>query len=181
MRTGSTVQLDGRGSYDPEGQAITATWQFLSVPAGSGAALVGADTLTPTFVADADGTYRLRLDVVDPLGALASAMVTITASGNRPPVAVITPVDPITRVPAERRLDGTRSFDPDGDRIVMYRWRLVSKPAASTRAVLSGTQYVQPVLFMDVFGSYVVELAVWDQREVRGVTTATVVAGCVGD
>jgi hypothetical protein len=181
VRRGSTVQLNGQGSHDPEGQGITPTWQFLSVPAGSGAALVGADTLTPTFVADADGTYRLRLDVVDPLGAVGSAMVTITASGNRPPVAVIAPVPPITRVPAERALDGTGSYDPDGDRIIMYRWRLVSKPPASTRAVLTRTQSAQPALYMDVVGSYVVELSVWDQREVRAVTTATVVAGCVGD
>ena len=101
VRIGSTVQIDGRGSYDPEGEAITPTWQFLSIPAGSGAALVGPDTLTPTFVADAEGVYRARLDVVEPLGALASAMVTITASANRPPVAVIAPVPAITRVPAE--------------------------------------------------------------------------------
>ena len=78
-----TVQLDGTGSYDPDGDPITYSWAFVSMPTDSTATLSGADTATPTFVADVEGTYEVELTVSD--GELIdSDSVTITATTVAP-------------------------------------------------------------------------------------------------
>lgn len=161
------VTLDGRASYDPEGQPITARWSFVSRPAGSAAQLTSADTLQPSFVPDLAGQYKVRLDVSDPQLASASALVTITASANRPPVAVIAPVAGTIFVPREMVLDGRASSDPDGDPI-SFSWRFVSKPAASTKSLLANVRSPTPTLVLDVGGDYVIELTVWDIKEASG-------------
>jgi hypothetical protein len=56
-----TAQLTGQVSTAP-GELATVAWKFVSQPAGSTTALVRANTLTPTFVADATGTYIVELD-----------------------------------------------------------------------------------------------------------------------
>lgn len=78
VKTGSTVYLDGTGSYDPDDDSITYSWAFVSKPADS-TTLSGADTATPTFVADTDGSYEVELTVSD--GGLSSTdSVVITAA-----------------------------------------------------------------------------------------------------
>jgi len=173
VKLGVQTVLDGRGSYDPEGQAITPAWSFLSRPAGSAAQLTGANTLQPSFVPDLAGQYKIRLDVKDPQGASASAMVTITASANGAPVAVIAPVSGSLAVPINKVLDGRGSYDPDGDTIT-FKWRLVSKPPASKKGALSGVTRPDPTLIMDAAGDYVVELTVLDPKGLNGKAQRTV-------
>ncbi len=57
-----TVQLAGAVSIAAGQPAPTYEWQFLSRPTNSTASLTNADTLTPTFIADAAGTYVLAFD-----------------------------------------------------------------------------------------------------------------------
>ncbi|MEE9299299.1 MAG: S8 family serine peptidase [Acidimicrobiia bacterium] len=79
VNTGSTVQLDGSNSSDPNGDTITYVWVFTSWPDGSNATLSEADTATPSFVADKDGSYQVELTVSD--GELSSSdSVEITAA-----------------------------------------------------------------------------------------------------
>ncbi|WP_295435270.1 kelch repeat-containing protein [uncultured Thiodictyon sp.] len=198
IKTGVLVALDGRGSYDPEGQPLTVSWSFLSRPAGSAAALANAATLQPSFVPDVDGQYRVRLNVTDPQGAAASALITLTASANRAPVAVIAPVTGSMKVPVDKIIDGSGSSDPDGDPLRKYDWRLVSKPPNSkgmlrlagwqpltgssdasglcSIAVLPGTTGAsyQATLVMDIPGDYIVELTVFDNRCLSGQTRVTI-------
>ena len=83
MTTGTTVALNGTGSTDPEGAALSYAW-VLQVPGGSSASLSSATTSQPTFVADVAGAYTATLTVSD--GALtSSASVAITAQAPPPP------------------------------------------------------------------------------------------------
>ncbi len=74
VAVGSFVQLDGRGSYDPDGDPLNYAWT-LSRPAGSAAMLSNPSSATPTFTVDVAGTYEATLVVDD--GQLASAPDTV--------------------------------------------------------------------------------------------------------
>jgi len=63
------VALDGRESFDPDGDVLTYSWT-LEAPAESAAALDDASSPTPTFTADIAGAYAAILVVSD--GALES-------------------------------------------------------------------------------------------------------------
>jgi len=60
ITTGATVQLDGSRSTDVDGDALTHSWSFVSVPAGSTATLSNSHIVNPTFVADKKGTYIVQ-------------------------------------------------------------------------------------------------------------------------
>ena len=62
----SPHQLDGWGSYDPEGAALTWVWSVVSVPSGStGAPLDNALLPDPSFTWDVAGDYTFSLQVYD--------------------------------------------------------------------------------------------------------------------
>ena len=62
---GDTVQLDGSGSSDPEGDPLTQFWSILSKPVGSAAVLSSPNTMNPAFEADKEGSYIIQLAVND--------------------------------------------------------------------------------------------------------------------
>ena len=108
-----TAHLDGSASIDPDGDPLTFSWVFVSIPAGSAATLAGPATATPTFVIDRPGTYVVRLVVND--GVLDSALDTVTVTTeNTPPVANAGP-DQTRPVATTITLDATGSSDVDGD------------------------------------------------------------------
>jgi len=108
---GTTVQLDGSQSTDPDGDAITFAWAITTKPDGSLAALSDSAADKPTFVADVRGDYVIELVVND--GLISSAPDSVSVSfENLIPVAdagTDETVDPGELV----LLDGTASYDPD--------------------------------------------------------------------
>ena len=74
--TGTLVTLDGSGSTDADGDALTYHWSFTAKPADSTATLSSATVVSPTFMADKDGVYVLNLVVYD--GHVESAPFTVT-------------------------------------------------------------------------------------------------------
>jgi hypothetical protein len=62
---GESVALNGGGSTDPDGDALTFSWSVQSRPDGSTAAIQGATSAEATFVPDISGTFVLRLTVSD--------------------------------------------------------------------------------------------------------------------
>src|SRR5690349_15490190 len=134
VRVGALVRLDGSHSSDPDGpRALTYAWRMFGRPAGSTAALTGAGTARPSFVADVDGDYLIVLTVHDGLASSLSDMMRVTTR-NSAPVANAGPDQ--TAFPGDTVfLDGSASTDVDGD-FLYYHWSLVSRPPGS-RAALS--------------------------------------------
>ena len=65
VTVGDTVRLDGSGSYDPGGESLSYAWVFRTLPSGSTATLSNPASVSPSFVADLEGNYDLRLVVSD--------------------------------------------------------------------------------------------------------------------
>lgn len=76
---GNTVNLDGTGSFDPDGDALEYEWSFLSRPNGSAASLSGAGMPTSSFLPDVLGTYAVQLKVEDPFGETDTETVSVLA------------------------------------------------------------------------------------------------------
>jgi hypothetical protein len=95
---GATVTLDGSGSSDSNHATLKNKWSLLNVPSGSTAALTGATTVSPTFVADLQGTYVAQLIVNDGIQDSLPATVTITAAPANSIVLAPDPLNLITNV-----------------------------------------------------------------------------------
>ncbi|MFH0342668.1 MAG: PKD domain-containing protein, partial [Chromatiales bacterium] len=130
---GASVQLDGRGSRDPDGVIERYLWQQT---AGTLVILSGAATAIPSFTAPvltATSTLGFTLTVTDDKGEEASDSVTVTVRGNAPPLADAGP-DQRLRGGEPVILDGSASRDPDGT-IRTYAW----VQSEGTPVTLSGT------------------------------------------
>ena len=179
---GATVELDGSGSTDADGDLLTYGWSIASRPAGSAAQLTyestDNDDPAPTFVADVPGVYVISLVAGDGKAFSAPSSVTVTAaSGNVVPVA--NAGDDISTVVGRTvTLDGTLSSDANGDPLT-FAWALVSRPAGSA-VVLVDPANASPGLTPDVPGIYVVELVVNDGQLASAPDRVVVTAGDAG-
>ena len=87
---GETVQLDGSGSFDADGDSLLFAWSFGSAPGDSSAEFSDPGVMNPTFEADVDGLFVVQLIVND--GELDSdpdtATITVEVVPNTAPDAV---------------------------------------------------------------------------------------------
>jgi hypothetical protein len=158
-RVGQVVLLNGAGSSDADGDALTFRWSFASRPDGSVATLTDATAIAPSFVPDLPGEYVLQLIVND--GTLTSAPDTVTiTTTNTAPVAVAGNDQIGVPVGSVVTLDGSGSFDADGQPL-SYRWSLLAKPAGSS-AEIGESEIANPTFTADVAGEYVAQLIVND-------------------
>ena len=155
---GDTVVLDGSGSFHPVGRVMEFSWQLTSVPAGSLASLSDPSAIQPSFSIDLPGDYVAEL--VTTSGNRSSNPDSVTVSTvNVAPVADVGPNRAIA-VGNTAVLDGTDSFDADGNQI-SYAWALVSSPVGSA-ATLDDPTASRPSFFVDSAGDYQFELVVQD-------------------
>ncbi|HMQ35099.1 MAG TPA: PQQ-dependent sugar dehydrogenase, partial [Chloroflexaceae bacterium] len=101
------VTFSGAGSYDPDAQALSYSWDFGD---GTSSSAVSA---AQTFATP--GTYTVRLTVTDALGATGTETVTVTAGNTAPSVAIDTPNASTTyRIGDTIALSGQASDPEDG-------------------------------------------------------------------
>jgi hypothetical protein len=80
--TGRAITLDGSKSTDPDGDALSYSWSFISRPTGSSPALSDPTEISPTFTPDLDGTYVIQLIVNDGKVDSEPDICIITAAAN---------------------------------------------------------------------------------------------------
>lgn len=124
------VSFDGTGSFDPEGEGLWYQWRYRGRRVGKYA------RFTKVFPV---GVHYMKLVVIEPKSGMRDEdKVKITvyedenaSSTNRPPVAVIEKesrhinlfVSDINAT-APLFLDGSGSYDPDGNQLKVFQWRV---------------------------------------------------------
>lgn len=112
-RTGIPVRLDGRQSYDPDGEIVEYLWEFGDETTTTGPVVTHS---FPTY-----GTFLVELTVTDDDGATSTSNLTVTVQN----------VEPVAKFKGNTRilsgqaleLDGTDSYDLDGYIAeANYRW-----------------------------------------------------------
>ncbi|MET0982534.1 MAG: PKD domain-containing protein [Telluria sp.] len=165
VTVGAIVLLDGNGSFDADGDAVTTVWDLVERPVASRTSLtIGSGTAR--LVTDVVGLYKVRARGTDPSGAYSETVYPIQALGNAPQTVVLGTVTNVTADAGSATvqaavgylvgLSSATSRDPDGGTL-SHAWTLVSKPAASA-ATLSSATGAFSQLTPDVLGDYVVKV-----------------------
>ena len=132
VNEGDTVNLDGSGSSDPDGDTLTYAW---TQTAGTSATLSDASSATPSFTApdvDSTDTLTFELTVDDGNGHTATDTVDITVNNvivNQPPVASLTANPTTIDEASTSALDASASTDDVG--VVQYAFEQVGGTAGT--------------------------------------------------
>lgn len=133
---GNALSFDGSNSYDPDSGDSIASWSW-DFGDGSAASTVSNPSHTYTI----EGPYTVTLTVTDTHGLTDSdtaAVEVSTASVDHPPTAIIGAnyriigdVISLSNV-GSVQFNALKSYDPDGDTISAWDWRLDGTSVAST-------------------------------------------------
>ncbi|WP_018415299.1 PKD domain-containing protein [Teredinibacter turnerae] len=155
---GSSVSLDGSGSFDADGDALTYSWSLVSAPAESQVQLSDVSVMQPHVLVDTSGDYTFALVVSDGL-AESSADTVVLSTSNAKPVADAGD-DRTVDQEGMLTVDGSGSYDPEMQPLA-FSWSLISTPDGSA-AKLIAPESVATGIAVDLPGDYVVQLVVND-------------------
>lgn len=174
LSRGATVVLNGGASFDPDGDPLTYSWNLVSSPPGSTAAIANATEALASFPADQAGLYQAALQVKDDEGLHSDMALVNIRIVVGPPVAILAGGNPMTGFANnEILLDGTSSFDADGDPIT-FEWSVVSKPMNASVSI-SEPQEGYLEFTGDLPGNYGIQLKVSDATGAQAFAAKTVI------
>ncbi len=168
---GQTVELDGSGSFDMDGDGLTYSWSLTQTPAGSGASLSDPAAVRPNLFIAIAGSYTAELVVND--GTASSAVVSVVlSSDNLAPASDGGPdrgaqVGEIVILTPGAALGNPNSEDIDLD------WALIGRPAGSASS-LSSNNALRPSFTIDQPGTYIVQLVAAEQMGSETPTTLAI-------
>src|SRR5436190_1603136 len=141
----NNVLLDGGNSFDPDNNISNYSWTKINGPLSFNIANSNATQTSVTNLIQ--GTYQFELKVTDAGGLFSKDTTTVvvtSSTNNLPPVAVpgndsiiYSSLPACSAVPLTLILDGSSSYDPDGN-IISYHWSgpgTISNPNSSSTTV----------------------------------------------
>jgi len=154
VNEGMLYQLDGTGSYDPDGDAITYFWNSLDGIILSDNTISNPNFTAPDVTIDTD--YRFVLKVND--GEFDSENDTVVISVNfinQAPIAEAGP-DQIVDEETFVQLDGSASYDPDGYPLT-YLWTSIDGITLSDNTI-SDPSFTAPDIIIDTDYRFILEV-----------------------
>ncbi|MGA1841632.1 MAG: PKD domain-containing protein [bacterium] len=151
------ITFDGSGSYDPDDDPLTYTWNFGdSTPPETG--------VTVTHIYETEGTYNVSLTIDDGRSGIDTDSVDVVISPpNELPDALFTGNN-FGNVGDEFTFDASASSDPDGE-IISYEWDF--DDGSTTTGMIVTHVYNTP-------GHYTVSLTVTDDDNAEDTATLEV-------
>lgn len=134
IQPGDVVPLDASASSDRDGDPLSYQWT-LTKPANSAATIPDAASEVTSFTPDIPGSYSIIITVDD--GESTNGvflLLTVLNSSNLPPVTVLSSTVE-TDVGEIVQIDASGSFDPDGDRLYLKGYSLLSGPLRANVSV----------------------------------------------
>ncbi len=175
LEVNKTCTLSGLNSFDPDDDEISYLWNIVDKPRQSKVVIDNPISESISFVPDYPGFYTIRLIVSDGESVSEPAQVTLRTL-NLPPIARIS-APALTSVGVTPTIDGSGSYDPDGDPLT-YRWQLISKPPESQTSLSSLTN-ITTSIYIDQPGTYQIALQVSDGKSFSDIAKAFISTGNV--
>ena len=153
------VELDPGNSSDLDNDPLTYKWKIMERPNGSFAQLSDASAITPSFIADKQGRYIVRLVVND--GIIDSEPFDLEINDiHVKPVAKIEIVKPV-KLNEKLEMDGSKSTPGSNSRKLHFSWKFNKMPKGS-KAILYDSDKENPYFYPDIKDVYEIQLIVND-------------------
>jgi len=179
VQVGDLATVDGSASVDPDGDPLTYLWTIRG-PTGDVITGIGMDEAMARFEGTRIGQYTATLVISD--GVLTSEPCSATVDvresiDNSAPYADAGP-DIWMDTPARVILDGTASFDPEGDTL-NAEWAILSRPIDSSVSAVdvNETDELLASVTTDTVGTYIIGLTVCDSESLCGSDAMSIVVG----
>ena len=155
---GDTVTLDGSATTDLNGDILSYSWSFTSIPPYSNPVLVNPTTINPYFTVFQPGEYIVELIASDGIEDSMPDTVVVTTQNSQPIADAGS--DQTVPLGSQVTLDGGNSHDVDNDELT-YLWDFSVKPIGS-QATLDNPYDPSPSFVADLAGTYIAQLIVND-------------------